>query len=104
MPQPTTIAGLTVTIEEMHRAVAEEDTAGYSDLNRSLHLRLQRISRHETAADLVRQLRNRAVHHQYRLSMMPGRSAESLAQHAAIVDAVVAGDEAAAAMEATSTR
>ncbi len=69
----------------------------YSELNRTLHGRLREISRHETAADLVHNLRNRAVAHQYRLAMMPGRSVESLEQHAAIVDAVVAGDESAAA-------
>ena len=49
------------------------------------------------ASDLVHNLRNRAVSHQYRLAMMPGRSIESLEQHAAIVDAVVGGDESAAA-------
>lgn len=84
-------------VADMRAAVTGNDAARYSELNRTLHGRLREISRHETAADLVHNLRNRAVSHQYRLSMMPGRSVESLEQHAAIVDAVVAGDESAAA-------
>ena len=55
------------------------------------------MSGHAVASELVANLRNRAAHHQYRLALMPGRPAESLAQHAAIVEAVVAGDERAAA-------
>ena len=71
-------------------------------MNERRHRRLQAIAGHEVAGDLVCNLRHRAAAHQFRLSSMPGRSAESLPQHAAIVDAVVAGDEdaAAAAMRA----
>ncbi len=55
------------------------------------------MSGHTVAADLINKLRNRAAHHQCRLAVMPGRPAESLEQHAAIVDAVMAGDEDVAA-------
>ena len=55
------------------------------------------MSRHTIAADLVTNLRNRAAHHQYRLSLMPGRPSESVGQHAAIADAIAAGDPSAAA-------
>ena len=41
-------------------------------------------------------LRNRAAHHQFRLALVPGRAAESLAQHRAIVEAVTSGDGPAA--------
>ena len=81
----------------MHTAVAGEDASSYSELNRVFHNRLREISRHTVASDLVHNLRNRAVSHQYRLAMMPGRPNESLQQHAAIVDAVVRGDEQGAA-------
>jgi DNA-binding GntR family transcriptional regulator len=84
-------------VAEMREAVDADDATRYSDLNRMLHRRLREISRHAVAADLVHNLRNRAVSHQYRLAMMPGRSVESLEQHAAIVAAVVTGDESAAA-------
>jgi DNA-binding GntR family transcriptional regulator len=84
-------------VADMRLVVANGDAANYSMLNRTLHGRLCEIGHHEIATDLVHNLRNRAVSHQYRLAMMPGRPNESLEQHAAIVDAVVAGDEAAAA-------
>ncbi len=84
-------------VADMRISVANGDAARYSTLNRTLHGRLCEIGHHEIATDLVHNLRNRAVSHQYRLAMMPGRPNESLEQHAAIVDAVVAGDEAAAA-------
>ena len=84
-------------VTEMRAAVEQDDAARYSELNRVLHARLRVISRHAVAADLVHNLRNRAVSHQYRLAMMPGRPSESLEQHAAIVAAVVAGDQAGAA-------
>lgn len=87
---------LRTIIDEMRAAVGANDGAWYSDLNRRLHADLREIAGHGVAADLVANLRNRGVQHQFRLSLMPGRQATSLGQHAAIVEAVVAGDEAAA--------
>lgn len=83
-------------IADMREAVDRDDKLGYSKLNRALHAALRRIARHRVADDLVANLRNRAAHHQFRLALMPGRAVESLAQHAAIVDAVAAGDARAA--------
>jgi DNA-binding GntR family transcriptional regulator len=81
---------------EMTGAVEHEDKLTYSKLNRELHGALRRIARHRVADDLVANLRNRAAHHQFRLALMPGRAAESLVQHGAIVEAVTAGDGPAA--------
>jgi DNA-binding GntR family transcriptional regulator len=83
---------LRALLAEMIEAVEQDDKLGYSKLNRSLHGALRRIARHRVADDLVANLRNRAAHHQFRLALMPGRAAESLAQHRAIVEAVTAGD------------
>lgn len=83
-------------IGRMRAAVADEAHVEYSDLNAVLHRRLREMSGHDVAGDLVANLRNRAAHHQYRLAMMPGRPEQSLEQHAAIVDAVVAADPDAA--------
>lgn len=87
---------LQAIVEGMRRAVDRDDRQGYSALNRELHAALPRIARHQVADDLIANLRNRAVHHQFRLAVMPGRAATSLAQHVAIVEAVVAGDGEAA--------
>jgi DNA-binding GntR family transcriptional regulator len=83
-------------VERMDEAVAGDDRRGYSTLNRQLHRALPRIARHRAADDLIANLRDRAVHHQFQLAVMPGRAEESLAQHKAIVDAVVAGNGKAA--------
>jgi DNA-binding GntR family transcriptional regulator len=84
-------------VARMRVAVANGDASAYSGLNSTLHGRLRQISRHTVADSLVDNLRNRSAHHQYRLASMPGRSAESVAQHASIVAAVVAHDEEEAA-------
>ncbi len=83
-------------IEDMRRAVSAHAGEDYSALNRLLHEQLRVISGHTIAAELVDNLRNRAAHHQYRLSVMPGRPSVSLEQHAAIVDAVISGNAEAA--------
>jgi len=93
----TEVGELQRIIADMRTAVASGDHVGYSELNGLFHGRLREIGHHGVAADLVHNLRNRAVSHQYRLAMMPGRPAESVQQHAAIADAVARGDEAAAA-------
>lgn len=79
-------------VGEMRGAVAQSDHGRYSELNRELHGRIWEVSGHRVGFDVVSNLRNRAAHHQYRLAVMPGRAEESLGQHAAIVDAIVAGD------------
>jgi len=88
-------------VEGMRRVVAEGNYAEYSDLNRRLHQRLRELSRHAVASDLIGNLRDRAAHLQFRLALQPGRPAQSLLEHEAIVEAVVSGDEnaSAAAME-----
>lgn len=90
-------ATLSGIVSEMREAVASADAAGYAVLNRRLHQALMTMSGHSVAAGLVENLRNRGVQSQFRLAMVPGRQEESVRQHAAIVDAVVAGDEDQAA-------
>jgi DNA-binding GntR family transcriptional regulator len=87
---------LRALVAEMTVAVEADDKLRYSKLNRTLHAALRRIARHGVADDLVANLRNRAAHHQFRLAVIPGRAAESLAQHAAVVAAVTSGDADAA--------
>lgn len=87
---------LKALLAEMRAAVERDDKRGYSSLNRTLHATLPRIARHRVADDLIANLRDRGVHHQFQLSVMPGRAATSLAEHRAIVTAVVEGDPDAA--------
>ena len=95
-------AELADVITRMRSAVDRDDPVAYSDLNAELHHRIREIGRHQVASELVGALRNRAYHHQFRLALVPGRPSESLEQHAAIVEAITAGDPARAADAATA--
>ena len=68
------------------------DLLGASDANADLHAALLELSGHGTALRLIRALSSQTVRYQYRTILIPGRSAASLGEHAAIVEAVVAGD------------
>jgi DNA-binding GntR family transcriptional regulator len=83
-------------VTDMRAAVARSELLRYSELNAGLHAAIREISAHETAARLLRQLRDQTVRHRFSLSLVPGRPAVSLPQHEAIVAAVTAHDPAAA--------
>ena len=68
------------------------DLLGASDANADLHAALLELSVHGTAQRLIRALSSQTVRYQYRTILIPGRSAASVAEHAAIVRAVVAGN------------
>jgi DNA-binding GntR family transcriptional regulator len=68
------------------------DLLGASDANADLHAALLELSGHSTALRLIRALNSQTVRYQYRTILIPGRSAASVEEHAAIVRAVVAGD------------
>jgi DNA-binding GntR family transcriptional regulator len=68
------------------------DLLGASDANADLHAALLELSGHGTALRLIRALNSQTVRYQYRTILIPGRSAASVEEHAAIVDAVVAAD------------
>jgi DNA-binding GntR family transcriptional regulator len=84
-----------------HRELLElGDLLGASDANADLHAALLELSGHGMARRLIRALNSQTVRHQYRTILIPGRPAASVAEHTAIVEAVVAGraDDAEAAM------
>jgi DNA-binding GntR family transcriptional regulator len=93
-------ADLRQIIKDMRIAVQKSELLTYSDLNARLHGTIRDIAAHETAARLLRQLRDQTVRHQFSLSLVPGRPRVSLPQHEAIVAAITARqpEEAEAAM------
>jgi DNA-binding GntR family transcriptional regulator len=91
--EATTLRAIT---RDMRAAVAKSELLTYSDLNAQLHATIRDIAAHETAARLLRQLRDQTVRHQFSLSLVPGRPAVSLPQHEAIVAAIVAREPGAA--------
>ena len=96
------VGRLQALVEEMRMAVAQDDAASYSDVNRRLHAVIREIAGHGIAGQLVQNLRNRGVQGQFHLSRLPGRQAASLTQHEAIVNAIAAGDEEAAVQAMTT--
>jgi len=76
------------------------DLLGASDANADLHAALLGLSGHGTAQRLIHALHAQTVRYQYRTILIPGRSAASVDEHAAIVEAVIGGrpDDADAAM------
>ncbi len=89
-------------VKDMRTAVQKSELLAYSELNAQLHGSIRDIADHETAARLLRQLRDQTVRHQFTLSLVPGRPTVSLPQHEAIVAAIAGRDpgEAEQAMRA----
>jgi DNA-binding GntR family transcriptional regulator len=85
----TALRGL---IRDMRTAVSRSELLVYSELNALLHGAIRDIAAHETAARMLRQLRDQTVRHQFTLSLVPGRPSVSLPQHEAIVAAIIARD------------
>jgi DNA-binding GntR family transcriptional regulator len=93
-------ARLQACLDRQRELLELGDLLGASDANADLHATLLELSGHETAVRLIQALNSQTVRYQYRTILIPGRSAASVAEHTAIVDAVVGGrgDEAESAM------
>jgi DNA-binding GntR family transcriptional regulator len=93
---PEDVAELRRILGQMRARLDAGDLLGASDHNARLHGRLLVMSRHATIQRLVSALNSQLVRFQYRTILVPGRSEQSFGEHAAIVDAVEAGDAAGA--------
>ncbi|WP_422774886.1 GntR family transcriptional regulator [Plantactinospora sp. WMMC1484] len=96
------IAAIRRLLARMERKLAADDLLGYSEGNAKLHAAIIEASRHQTASRLITDLRAQLVRFQYRTILVPGRPAQSLAEHTAIVEAIAARDPETA--EATMRR
>jgi DNA-binding GntR family transcriptional regulator len=84
------LAALRKLVKDMRSAVEKSQLLTYSELNAQLHVAIRDIAAHETAARVLRQLRDQTVRPQFSLSVVPGRPMVSLPQHEAIVAAISA--------------
>ena len=93
--------GLRAIVAQMEERAAASDLLGYSQLNAQLHAAILAIAAHATAAKVLSALQSQAVRFQFRTILQPGRPAQSLAEHRAIVERICAGDQdgAEAAMQ-----
>jgi DNA-binding GntR family transcriptional regulator len=96
------ITALREIMAELHRLRKAGDLLAYADENRELHSLIARISGHRTAATLLQLLKSQSVTFQYRSILRPGRADQSIREHKALVDAIIAHnpDAAEAAMRA----
>ena len=90
------VSELEAILAEMRARLETDDLVGYSTCNRVLHQKVLEIARHATAAALLERMSVQNVRHQFRTILAAGRPAQSLAEHAAVVAAVAAGDADAA--------
>jgi DNA-binding GntR family transcriptional regulator len=94
------VARLQACLARHRELLADGDLLGASDANATLHATLLEISGHRTAVRLIEALNAQTVRYQYRTILIAGRPAASHAEHAQIVEAVIAGraDDAENAM------
>ena len=85
------VARLQTCLARQRELLERGDLLGASDANADLHAALLELSGHSTALRLIRALNSQTVRYQYRTILIPGRPAASVAEHAAIVEAVIAG-------------
>ncbi|HUF01107.1 MAG TPA: GntR family transcriptional regulator [Gaiellaceae bacterium] len=84
-------ARLQACLARQRELLEHGDLLGASDVNAELHAALLELSGHGTAMRLISALSAQTVRYQYRTILIPGRPAASVAEHTAIVDAVIAG-------------
>jgi DNA-binding GntR family transcriptional regulator len=85
-------AELRAVLERQRAMLANQDLIGASDVNAELHAKIVELSGHATAQRLISSLNSQMVRFQFRTILIPGRPAQSLEEHHAIVEAVAAGD------------
>jgi DNA-binding GntR family transcriptional regulator len=90
------VAELRGLVRQMKALLKDGDLLRVSDLNARLHRRLLEISGNATAIRLTSTLNSQLVRFQFRTILAPGRALHSLAEHAAVVEAVAAHDPEAA--------
>lgn len=85
-------AELKAVIERMEMHYRTGDLLSYSEGNSKLHALLIKMARHSTVAKVLDTMNTQSVRFQYRTILAQGRPEHSLAEHQAIVDAVMRRD------------
>ena len=93
---PDDVAALRAILARMRERHAAGDLLGISELDAALHARVVAVAGLPRVAKLIDDLDAQDVRHQFRAVLAPGRAAQSLQEHGAIVDAIALGDADAA--------
>jgi DNA-binding GntR family transcriptional regulator len=86
------IQALTNIVERMGECARSGDLMAYSELNAGFHAIVLRFGGHSTLQKLLAQLQSQSVRYQFRTVLAPGRPANSLAEHQAILAALARHD------------
>ncbi len=86
------LVDLRAIVAEMVDRVSHDDALGYSALNARFHQRIWAIADNQLASRLLGTLKSQSIRFQYRTMLRPGRAAQSLREHQAIVAALEAHD------------
>jgi len=87
---------LTALLEQMRAKLEAGELLAYSEVNARFHRTIRTLAAHATSEKLLALLQSQAVRYQFRTVLRPGRPTESLAEHTAILDALLARDPDAA--------
>ena len=79
-------------LSAMADRLRESDSLGYMQLNPQLHRRIWRISDNQVEIKVLVTLKSQSIRFQYGTILRPGRPAQSLREHRAIVAAIAAHD------------
>jgi DNA-binding GntR family transcriptional regulator len=93
---PVELAEMDAVLAEMRVRDDPEALVKYSQHNPHLHALILKAARDETVVRMLASLNYALVRYQFRTVLVPGRMAESIAEHQRIVDALRAHDPASA--------
>ncbi|MEF2277575.1 GntR family transcriptional regulator [Deinococcus sp. YIM 134068] len=89
---PEGLEELRALLRRMEEHSRAGDLLASSDVNSQLHRRIVELAALPIVARLIDGLHAQNVRHQFRTVLAPGRAAQSLQEHRAIVDALATGD------------
>jgi DNA-binding GntR family transcriptional regulator len=73
-------------------AVRKNDIIGYNQTSQQVHGLIREIANQATVSTLLDRLRYQGMRYQFHVALLPGRLAEGLQEHLAIIEAVCSGD------------
>jgi DNA-binding GntR family transcriptional regulator len=76
----------------MTDAVRKNDIIVYNQTSQQVHVRVREIAKQATVSALLDRLRYQSVRYQFHVALLPGRPAQGLKEHLAIIDAVCSGN------------
>jgi DNA-binding GntR family transcriptional regulator len=76
----------------MSEAVRRNDVIAYNQTSLQVHTTIQEIAKQATVSGMLDRLRYQSVRYQFHVALLPGRPAQGLKEHLAIIDAVCSGN------------